>query len=81
VQGVGSVSSAQGVIRISVKVTRDIMEGVVCLLEGIWPELDDKEIDHAGAANMLTSTEPTAPCNGSRTHSVFVEVKPSGLVC
>jgi len=59
-----------------IKVTTDIMEGVVCLFEGIWPELDEKGIDHAGAANILTSTEPTEPCMGSRTHSILVEVEP-----
>jgi anaerobic dimethyl sulfoxide reductase subunit A len=68
------VASAKGNIQIQVKVTEDIMEGVTCLLEGIWPDLDEKGIDHAGATNMLTSTEPTEPCMGSRTHSVPIEV-------
>ncbi len=69
------VASTQGKIQIPVKVTDDIMEGVVCLLEGIWPDLDQNGIDHAGATNMLTSTEPTEPCMGSRTHSISVEVR------
>jgi len=68
------VANARGKIQIPVKVTDDIMEGVVCLLEGIWPDLDENGIDHAGATNMLTSAEPTEPCMGSRTHSVLVEV-------
>jgi anaerobic dimethyl sulfoxide reductase subunit A len=68
------VASDQGKIQIPVKVTDDIMEGVVCLLEGIWPDLDQNGIDHAGATNILTSTKPTEPCMGSRTHSVLVEV-------
>lgn len=68
------VASARGKLHIPVKVTEDIMEGVVCLIEGIWPDLDENGIDHAGATNMLTSTEPTEPCMGSRTHSVLVEV-------
>ena len=68
------VASAQGNIQIKIKVTEDIMEGVTCLYEGIWPDLDEKGIDHAGATNMLTSTEPTEPCMGSRTHSVPIEV-------
>ena len=33
---------------------------------------------HAGAASMLTSIEPTTPCNVSRTHSVSVKVKSHG---
>ncbi len=70
------VENAGGQIQICVKVTNDIMEGVVCLLEGVWPDLDENGIDHAGAANMVTSTEPTKPCMGSRTHSVLVEVYP-----
>jgi len=52
------VANARGKIQIPVKVTDDIMEGVVCLLEGIWPDLDENGIDHAGATNMLTSAEP-----------------------
>jgi len=68
------VTSEQGKIQITVHVTEDIIEGVVCLPEGIWPDLDDKGVDHAGSANMLTSTEPTKPCMGSRTHSIHVEV-------
>lgn len=68
------VASDQGKIQIPLKVTDDIMEGVVCLLEGIWPDLDQNGIDHAGATNILTSTKPTEPCMGSRTHSVLVEV-------
>jgi len=68
------VANIQGRIQIPVHVTNDIMEGVVCLQEGIWPNLDENGIDSAGAANMLTSTKPTKPCMGSRTHSVLVEV-------
>ncbi len=73
-QQIVMVSSARGSLRIPVKVTYDIMEGVTCLFEGIWPDIDEKGIDHQGATNMLTSTDPTKPCMGSRTHSVAVEV-------
>jgi len=68
------VANIQGRIKIPVHVTNDIMEGVVCLQEGIWQNMDENGIDSAGAANMLTSTKPTKPCMGSRTHSVLVEV-------
>jgi anaerobic dimethyl sulfoxide reductase subunit A len=68
------IQNPQGKVQIRVSVTTDIMEGVVCLIEGVWPKLDEKSIDHAGATNMLTSTQPTKPCMGSRTHSVLVEV-------
>ncbi len=69
------VSSPRGKMKISVLITEDIMPGVVCLLQGIWPSLDDNGLDHAGATNILTSTVPTEPCMGSRTHSVLVEVE------
>jgi anaerobic selenocysteine-containing dehydrogenase len=68
------VRSPRGKMLISVMITEDIMPGVVCLLQGIWPRLDENGMDHAGATNILTSTEPTEPCKGSRTHSVLVEV-------
>lgn len=73
------VVNDRGSIQIPVKVTHDIMEGVVCLQEGLWPKLDEKGIDHAGSANMVTSTRPTKPCMGSRTHSVLVEVLPKKI--
>ena len=69
------VSSPRGKMQIAVKITEDIMPGVVCLLQGIWPSLDGKGMDQAGAANILTSTGPTEPSMGSRTHSVLVEVE------
>ncbi len=68
------VSSPQGKMRIGARVTEDIMPGVVCLLEGVWPLLEPDGTDTAGAANVLTSTEPTLPSRNSRTHSVLVEV-------
>ena len=69
-----SVVSAQGRVIIGAKVTADIMPGVVCLLQGVWPQLDGNDVDRAGATNMLTSTDPTLPSDGSRTHSIAVEV-------
>jgi len=68
------VTNTRGTIQIPLMVTDDMMKGVVCLEEGIWPDLDENGMDRAGAVNMLTSTEPTKPCMGSRTHSVLVEV-------
>jgi len=69
------VRGPRGKMQISVMITEDIMPGVVCLLQGIWPSLDENGMDQAGAANILTSTVPTEPCMGSRTHSVLVEVE------
>lgn len=68
-----SVTSKAGRIDIEAFVTDEIMAGVVCLLEGAWPEIENG-VDRAGSVNMLTSTEPTMPSHGSRTHSTLVEV-------
>lgn len=72
------ISSPEGKVRITAHVTGDIMPGVVCLLEGVWPEFAPDGTDVAGSANVLTSTTPTEPSHGSRTHSVLVQVLPVG---
>jgi anaerobic dimethyl sulfoxide reductase subunit A len=74
------VRSRRGKMKIPVLITEDIMPGVVCLLQGTWPSFDENGIDHAGATNILTSTEPTKPSMGSRTHSVLVEVELSSVI-
>jgi anaerobic dimethyl sulfoxide reductase subunit A len=68
------VSSPQGRVRITARVTEHIMPGVVCLLEGVWPVFDSAGTEIAGSPNVLTSTEPTLPSEASRTHSVLVQV-------
>ena len=68
------VTSPNGSLVVCTKVTQDIMGGVVCLQEGIWPNIDAKGIDRAGSVNILTSTVPTQPSQASRTHSVIVQV-------
>jgi len=72
------VSSPEGRVRIKARIIKDIMPGVVCLLEGVWPEFAPDGTDVAGSANVLTSTTPTEPSRGSRTHSVLVQVSPAG---
>lgn len=71
------VFSPQGKLRVPVRVTENIMAGVVCLLAGMWPQLDRNGVDTAGSPNILTSTVPTEPSQSSRTHSVAVEVRPA----
>lgn len=71
------VRSPQGQVRVPAWVTDQIMPGVVCLLEGVWPQIGPDGVDVAGSPNMLTSTVPTEPSQGSRTHSVWVEVSPA----
>ncbi|MCP4177818.1 MAG: molybdopterin-dependent oxidoreductase [bacterium] len=62
-----------GKINIKVKVTNDIMQGTTCLNQGIWPKISGNLAD--GAANILSSTKPTMPSNGARTHSINIEVR------
>jgi anaerobic dimethyl sulfoxide reductase subunit A len=71
------VSSPQGEVRVPARVTEDIMPGVVSLAAGVWPELDENGMDTAGSPNLLTSTQPTLPSKSSRTHSVWVQVRPA----
>jgi len=66
----------QGQVRIPARVTQDIMPGVVCLLAGAWPRFGSDGTDAGGCPNVLTPTEPTLPSQGSRTHSVWVQVEP-----
>jgi anaerobic dimethyl sulfoxide reductase subunit A len=71
------VESPQGKLQVSVRITGDIMTGVVCLLAGMWPRIGEDGVDTAGLANILTSTVPTEPSRSSRTHSVAVQVRPA----
>jgi anaerobic dimethyl sulfoxide reductase subunit A len=71
------VFSPQGEVRVAARVSGDIMPGVVSLAAGVWPELDESGTDTAGSANLLTSTQPTLPSRGARTHSTWVEVRPA----
>lgn len=69
------VTSAQGKVRCACRVTDDILPGVVSLCEGIEPEFDEVGCDVAGAANVLTSDEPTLPSRGATMHSSLVQVE------
>jgi anaerobic dimethyl sulfoxide reductase subunit A len=68
------VRSPEGEMRIGVVLTEDIVAGCVALPQGAWTVHDAQGVEIGGAANTLTSTTPTLPSHGSRTHSVFVEV-------
>ncbi|MBI9092342.1 MAG: molybdopterin-dependent oxidoreductase [Desulfobacterium sp.] len=72
-----AITNTQGRIHVAASVSGDIMEGVVCLLEGAWPDIEFG-VDTGGSPNMLTATEPTLPSEGSRTHSVRVKVERIG---
>ena len=69
------VFSVEGEMAISVRLTEDIIQGTVCLPQGAWSVLNENGIETGGSANILTATQPTLPSQGSRTHSVFVQVE------
>ena len=68
------VNSETGKMRIAVNITEAIMPGVVSLLEGVWVQLDADEVDTAGSANLLSSTQGTQPSLSSTTHGIPVQV-------
>jgi anaerobic selenocysteine-containing dehydrogenase len=68
------VLSREGEMEIEAFLTEDIIPGCVSLIQGAWSVRDSQGVEKGGAANILTSTHPTLPSQGSRTHSVFVEV-------
>ena len=72
------VSSSQGRVRCACRVTEDILPGVVSLAAGVEAEFDDAGRDIAGAANVLTSDEPTLPSRGATMSCVAVEVARAG---
>jgi anaerobic dimethyl sulfoxide reductase subunit A len=65
-----------GECQLPLRLTEDIMPGVVCLPEGMWVRLGSDGIDHAGAANMLTSTQGTEASSAVIMHAIGVEVCP-----
>jgi anaerobic dimethyl sulfoxide reductase subunit A len=64
-----------GEVRIQVRLTDDIIKGTICLTQGAWTVMDENGTEIGGATNALTSTTPTLPSQGSRTHSVFVQLE------
>ncbi len=68
------VFNARGRSRIGVRLSPDIVPGVVCLPEGIWYEPDGDGVDLAGSANMFTSTAGTGASHACVMHAIGVEV-------
>ena len=73
--------NGQGASYIRAHLSVDIIPGVVCLPEGIWVELDAMGIDTAGSANMLTSTDGTAPGVSCIMHAIGVQVEKFSAAC
>ncbi len=72
------LSNARGEVRVAMRLCSDLIPGVVCLPEGQWFELDAAGHDHAGSANVLTSTEGTLPSVSCIMHGIGVEVANRG---
>jgi len=64
-------------MRIQIRLTDDIIKGTICLPQGqgAWTIIDEHGIEIGGATNALTSTIPTLPSQGARTHTVFVQLE------
>jgi len=65
----------RGAARLPVRLTEDLIPGVVCLPEGVWLALEENGEDLAGSANMFTSTTGTAASTSCIMHAVAVEVQ------
>ncbi len=57
-----------------VRLTEELIAGTVSLNQGAWPRFNRDAALWEGNVNILTSSEPTLPSRGSRTHSNCVEV-------
>lgn len=69
------VHNDRGAMRIPVKITEDLMPGVVALSEGAWYRPDENGIDQNGSINVLTSLRPTPYARGNAQHTNLVEVR------
>lgn len=64
----------RGAVRVRVRVTEDLMPGVVSLAEGRWLDLGEEGEDRAGSANLLTATEGTGADASCVMHGIPIEV-------
>jgi Anaerobic dehydrogenases, typically selenocysteine-containing len=68
------VYNDRGRLRIPVKVTTRIVQGVVTLSQGGWYKPDEEGTDVRGSINVLTHTSPMPLAKGNPQHSNLVEV-------
>ena len=71
------VSNARGAVLVTALVSDDIAPGVVSMHEGVWLDIGTDGLDHAGSANMLTSTDGSGPATAPVMHGVAVAVRKS----
>jgi len=72
------VYSPVGETVVRAMVTDRCLQGVVVLHQGAWPAFSGGALQHRENPNFCTSSVPTRPSNGSRTHTVFVQVQKMG---
>ena len=68
------VYNDQDVSNMIANITDDLIPGVVCLLEGIWVDLDEQGLDRAGSAYIFTSTAGIQSGRAPIMHAIAVEV-------
>jgi anaerobic dimethyl sulfoxide reductase subunit A len=68
--------NARGEARLVARLSTELTPGVVCLLEGVWVELDESGVDCAGSANMFADTRGTSAAKGAIMHAIGVDVQP-----
>jgi anaerobic dimethyl sulfoxide reductase subunit A len=68
------VFNDRGEIRVTVRVTRRIMPGVVDIPQGAWWSPDEGGVDRRGNVNVLTSERPTPGAKGNAQHTLLVQV-------
>ncbi|MDN6487353.1 MAG: dimethyl sulfoxide reductase subunit A, partial [Ancrocorticia sp.] len=56
-------------------VTSRIAPGVISVPQGAWVEFDDQGVDLGGAANVLTSWNPTPVGKGNAQHTALVQIE------
>lgn len=65
----------RGCIRLPVKITEDIMQGVTAIAQGAWYTPNQAGIDTRGNINVLTSQTPTPLAKGNGQHTNLVEIR------
>lgn len=63
---------------VPIRLSQELVPGVVSLPEGIWVDLDTEGMDRVGSANLFTSTEGTSPSHACIMSAIAVEVRALG---
>jgi anaerobic dimethyl sulfoxide reductase subunit A len=69
------ISTLRGELLLYARVSGDIAAGTVSAHQGAWPAVEEASGIYCSNVNVLTTTEPTLPSRGARTHTNFAEVR------